>query len=64
MLAIAMNPIIICPPCVTRCMLRWSVVLLLAGAIIVLPSCATTRGFGQDVKKVGNKIERGAEKHM
>lgn len=27
-----------------------------------LSSCNTTRGFGRDVQKVGNKIERGAVK--
>lgn len=27
-----------------------------------LSSCNTTRGFGRDVQKVGNEIERGANK--
>ena len=31
--------------------------LLLAGANT---SCSTTRGFGQDVKKTGDKIQRAA----
>lgn len=28
----------------------------------VLSSCRTTEGFGQDLQKVGNKIEREAER--
>ncbi len=36
--------------------------LLLASAIFSMAatSCNTTRGFGRDVKKVGNRIENAA----
>lgn len=40
--------------------------LLLFGALLAcgwLSSCRTTEGFGQDVQKVGNKIENEAAKH-
>jgi predicted small secreted protein len=38
-------------------------VLLIGFAVLTLSSmtsCNTTRGFGRDVQKVGNKIERAA----
>lgn len=41
-------------------------VLLLTGALLAcggLSSCSTTQGFGQDVQKVGNKIENEAARH-
>lgn len=47
-----------------RSALRWAAGIALAAFVASLSSCATTRGFGQDVKKVGNKIERSAERHM
>jgi len=30
-------------------------------ALLFLPSCATTRGFGQDLQKVGGKLENRAD---
>lgn len=38
--------------------------ILLSGAalaLIFLPSCSTTRGFGRDLQKVGGNLERQAE---
>lgn len=37
------------------------IVALLAVAFL-LAGCNTVRGFGQDVQKVGDKIEEGAKK--
>ncbi len=34
--------------------------LLAASGFMVLPSCNTTAGFGQDVRSLGNNIERSA----
>jgi predicted small secreted protein len=33
---------------------------LAALGLLVLPSCNTSAGFGQDVRKLGNNIERSA----
>ncbi len=30
-------------------------------AFLFLPSCATTKGFGQDLQKVGGKLESRAD---
>jgi len=30
---------------------------------LMLAGCNTVRGFGQDIQKVGDKIEEGAKKH-
>lgn len=37
-------------------------VLALAIAATVLSSCRTTEGFGEDLQKLGNKIENEAER--
>jgi predicted small secreted protein len=42
--------------------LKITLLLSLASASILATSCATTRGFGQDMEKVGNKIEHQANK--
>lgn len=34
---------------------------LLAAAGVLLSSCSTTKGFGRDLQKVGNKIENKAD---
>jgi len=39
-----------------------ALMLLAMFSIGTLSACNTVRGVGQDVKKVGQKIEQGAEK--
>lgn len=38
-----------------------AIVLLCGLATFVLPGCATTRGFGQDVQSLGRGIEKSAK---
>ncbi len=38
-----------------------TILLAAAAAISFSTSCATTRGFGQDLQKVGNKLENQAD---
>ncbi|MCW1887048.1 entericidin A/B family lipoprotein [Luteolibacter flavescens] len=38
------------------------IALCLGGVTLGLNSCATARGFGQDVEKTGNKIEEAASR--
>lgn len=48
-----------------RASLRRSI-LILTGSLLAcgwLSSCRTTEGFGQDLQKVGNKIENEASRH-
>ena len=37
-------------------------IVVLLAVTFVLAGCNTMRGFGQDVQKVGDKIEDGAKK--
>lgn len=37
--------------------------LALATAVLATSSCRTTKGFGQDVKKLGGEIEQAAARH-
>jgi len=37
-------------------------VMLTAAFALSTTSCATSKGFGRDVKKVGNKIENAADR--
>ncbi len=61
-----MNPILIAKtPCQNRQQPSVRVFALMAGAALILvagatTSCSTTRGFGQDVEKTGDKIQRAA----
>lgn len=41
--------------------IRLIVLSLAASGIALSTSCSTTRGFGQDLQKVGNRIEERAD---
>lgn len=41
--------------------LKLTLLFLIAIAAAFSSSCATTRGFGQDLQKVGDKLEREAD---
>lgn len=41
--------------------IKFPVILLAALALALSGSCSTTRGFGQDLQKVGDRIEHRAE---
>ena len=64
----AMNPILlfdtfVCRLEAVRLPLRLILVALLLGSVTVgLNSCATARGFGQDVETTGEKIEEAASR--
>lgn len=58
----AMNSIIIPIRSAVRFPFRWLAMSALAAVTLAATSCATTRGFGQDVQKVGDKIERKASR--
>jgi len=47
----------------TKSPVRWFVIAASAAMIIALgaSSCATSKGFGQDVEKVGDKIQNAAD---
>lgn len=69
--SIAMNPIFISKlngcPCTFKTRRHRPGLFLIVGSTVLAvsllgSSCATSRGFGQDVKKVGNKIERAASR--
>jgi predicted small secreted protein len=61
-----MNPILIAKsPCRNSKQSPFRLFLIVAGASALLlagltSSCATTRGFGQDVEKTGDKIQEAA----
>ena len=63
-----MNPILISKiACTTtkaanRSLMMGLAVIATAALAVATTSCATTEGFGKDVKKVGNKIENTAER--
>ncbi len=63
-----MNPILlfdtfVCRLEAVRLPLRLILVALLLGSVTVgLNSCATARGFGQDVETTGEKIEEAASR--
>ena len=42
-------------------MVRKIVALALVGGLLVVSACNTVRGAGQDVQKVGEKVEDAAE---
>ena len=39
-------------------------VLSAAAASVALTSCATTKGFGRDLQKLGSEIEEEANEHL
>ena len=41
--------------------IKLTVLLLAAFGIAISTSCSTTKGFGQDLQKVGDRIETRAE---
>jgi predicted small secreted protein len=62
-----MNPILISKvACTTkaanRSLMMGLAVIATAAFAVATTSCATTKGFGHDVKKVGGKIEHAAQK--
>ena len=42
-------------------MVRYFVTLAISAALFVLGGCQTMEGFGKDVSKVGDKIEKKAD---
>lgn len=63
-----MNPIMISKIASRKISLFKQHIVLVAAMMVMAAfafsstSCATSRGFGRDVKKVGNKIERAADR--
>ncbi len=63
-----MNPILISKVVCTkskaanRPLMMGLAVVATAAFALASTSCATTKGFGRDVKKVGNKIEKTADR--
>ena len=42
-------------------MVKYFVTLAISAALLVLGGCQTMEGFGKDVSKVGDKIEKKAD---
>ena len=42
---------------------QWLAILVLAMGVFGLSACNTVEGFGKDLSKVGDKIEKSADKH-
>jgi len=65
---VTMNPIflsnVICakPTATNRFFILGFAFLATTAFALSTTSCATTKGFGQDVEKVGNKIENAAQR--
>ncbi|RYD67672.1 MAG: entericidin A/B family lipoprotein [Verrucomicrobiaceae bacterium] len=63
-----MNPVIISKivsnqlSSFNRTLLCGLAVMVTAALALSTTSCATSKGFGRDVKKVGNKIENAADR--
>lgn len=68
MLEVTMNPVIISKVVSTkvsalnRHLVLGFAVIGTAALALANTSCATSKGFGKDVKKVGNKIENAADR--
>lgn len=68
MLEITMNPVIISQSicsktsATSRPLALGLAVIATAAFALAGTSCATSKGFGRDVKKVGNKIENAADR--
>ncbi|WAC19353.1 entericidin A/B family lipoprotein [Luteolibacter sp. SL250] len=60
-----MNPVVISKTAANhfnRILLCGSALMVTAALALSTTSCATSKGFGRDVKKVGNKIENAADR--
>jgi entericidin A len=42
---------------------KWLTILVLTLGALGLAGCNTMEGFGKDLSKVGDKIEKSADKH-